>query len=94
MRVNLKGVHQVQRTLATGERVTYCYAWRCGPRLVVTCASATLANSSRAVISQERSGTFGNPVAKVGIAFSPPLKSSAFPIWLWRLSQRAAKALV
>ena len=34
MRVNLKGVHQVQRTLATGERVTYYYAWRCGPRLV------------------------------------------------------------
>lgn len=34
MRVNLKGIHRVTRTLATGERVTYYYAWRRGPRLV------------------------------------------------------------
>jgi integrase len=33
MRVDLKGVHKVDKRLASGEVVTYWYAWRSGPRL-------------------------------------------------------------
>ena len=33
MRVELKGVHAVQRRLASGELAFYYYAWRGGPRL-------------------------------------------------------------
>jgi len=33
MRVNLKGVASATKVLATGEKVTYYYAWRGGPRL-------------------------------------------------------------
>jgi integrase len=33
MRVELKGVHTVQRRLASGELALYYYAWRGGPRL-------------------------------------------------------------
>ncbi|WP_454883377.1 tyrosine-type recombinase/integrase [Sphingomonas oryzagri] len=33
MRVNLKGVHRVRKTLANGRTITYHYAWRGGPRL-------------------------------------------------------------
>ncbi len=33
MRVHLKGVHTVRKTLATGAIATYYYAWRGGPRL-------------------------------------------------------------
>jgi integrase len=34
MRVLLKGVNQVSKRLASGERVTYYYAWKGGPRLL------------------------------------------------------------
>jgi integrase len=34
MRVHLKGIAKATAKLATGERVTYYYAWRKGPRLV------------------------------------------------------------
>jgi len=34
VRVRLKGIATTTATLATGERVTYFYAWRGGPRLV------------------------------------------------------------
>lgn len=34
MRVHLKGVHRVRVKIASGERVTYFYAWRKGPRLI------------------------------------------------------------
>jgi integrase len=33
MRVNLKGIASTTKVLATGEKVTYYYAWRGGPRL-------------------------------------------------------------
>lgn len=33
MRVPLKGIATATATLADGESVTYCYAWRGGPRL-------------------------------------------------------------
>jgi len=33
MRVRLVGIHKVKATLASGERVTYYYAWRGGPRM-------------------------------------------------------------
>lgn len=33
MRVKLKGLNKVSKTLATGETVTYWYAWKGGPRL-------------------------------------------------------------
>ena len=33
MRVQLKGVHRVQKRLAGGRIRTYYYAWRGGPRL-------------------------------------------------------------
>src|ERR1019366_8085095 len=33
MRVVLKGIHTVTKTLATGATGTYYYAWRGGPRL-------------------------------------------------------------
>jgi integrase len=33
MRVNLKGVHRVRRTLSNGQSTVYLYAWRGGPRL-------------------------------------------------------------
>ena len=34
LKVTLKGVHAVKTTLASGEKVTYFYAWRGGPRIV------------------------------------------------------------
>lgn len=34
MRVVLKGIHTVRKTLASGEVATYHYAWRGGPRLL------------------------------------------------------------
>jgi hypothetical protein len=34
MRLHIKGVHHVKVKLASGETVTYHYAWRGGPRLV------------------------------------------------------------
>mgnify|MGYP003674209253 CR=1 FL=1 len=33
LRVHLKGVHRVRKTLADGTRVEYHYAWRSGPRI-------------------------------------------------------------
>lgn len=33
MRVNLKGINSVKATLASGQSVTYWYAWKGGPRL-------------------------------------------------------------
>jgi len=33
MLIRLRGVHKVKATLASGERVTYFYAWRGGPRI-------------------------------------------------------------
>lgn len=33
MLVRLVGVHRVKAKLASGQRVTYCYAWRGGPRI-------------------------------------------------------------
>ena len=32
MRVNLKGIASATKVLASGEKVTYYYAWRGGPR--------------------------------------------------------------
>ena len=55
MRVNLKGVHQVQCTLATGERVKYYYAWRCGPRLVGEPGSPEFIRSYEAAHQNQRS---------------------------------------
>jgi hypothetical protein len=34
MRVHLRGIHTLKMKLASGERTTYHYAWRGGPRLV------------------------------------------------------------
>jgi integrase len=34
MRVRLRGIHTVKVKLASGERATYYYAWRKGPRLI------------------------------------------------------------
>ena len=33
MRVHLKGIHRIERRLATGETRIYYYAWRGGPRI-------------------------------------------------------------
>lgn len=33
MRVKLKGINKVGKRLADGQRVTYYYAWKGGPRL-------------------------------------------------------------
>jgi integrase len=33
MRVRIKGINQIKKTLATGESVTYYYAWKGGPRI-------------------------------------------------------------
>jgi hypothetical protein len=33
VRVHLRGIHKVNKTLATGEIKTYYYAWRGGPRI-------------------------------------------------------------
>jgi hypothetical protein len=55
VRVNLKGIHRITRTLATGERVTYFYAWRGGPRLVGEPGSPEFIRSYDAAQSNRRS---------------------------------------
>ena len=39
MRVRLKGIHRVHKRLASGQKATYFYAWRGGPRLAGTLGS-------------------------------------------------------
>ncbi len=54
MRVDLPGIHRISRTLATGERVTYFYAWRGGPRLVGKPGSPEFLRSYEAAHSNRR----------------------------------------
>lgn len=54
MKVDLPGIHRVKRTLATGERVTYYYAWRGGPRLVGQAGSLEFIRSYEAAHKNRR----------------------------------------
>jgi integrase len=54
VRVNLPGIHRISRTLATGVRVTYFYAWRGGPRLVGEPGSPEFLRSYDAAHSNRR----------------------------------------
>lgn len=54
MRVRLKGINSATRRLATGEVVTYYYAWRGGPRMVGLPGSAEFVQSYRDAIASKR----------------------------------------
>lgn len=54
MRVHLKGVHSATVKIASGERVTYWYAWRGGPRLVGAPGSPEFITSYTAAHSSRR----------------------------------------
>jgi integrase len=54
MRVHLKKVHSVPMKLANGERVTYHYAWRGGPRLAGEAGSAEFLASYTAAHQSRR----------------------------------------
>jgi integrase len=56
MRVKLKGVHINHRRLASGQLVTYYYAWRGGPRLVGEPGSPEFITSYQAAYSSRRTG--------------------------------------
>jgi integrase len=54
MRVVLKGIHTAMVRLANGERVTYWYAWRGGPRLIGEPGSPEFIASYYAAIQSRR----------------------------------------
>jgi integrase len=54
MRVHLKGINRAKVKLANGERVTYYYAWRGGPRLVGEPGSPEFIASYYAAIQSRR----------------------------------------
>lgn len=54
MRVHLKGINRARVKLANGERVTYYYAWRGGPRLVGEPGSPEFIASYYAAIQSRR----------------------------------------
>jgi integrase len=54
MRVRLKGINRAKVKLANGERVTYFYAWRGGPRLIGEPGSPEFIESYYAAIQSRR----------------------------------------
>ena len=54
MRVRLKGINRAKVKLANGERITYYYAWRGGPRLVGEPGSPGFIASYYAAIQSRR----------------------------------------
>lgn len=54
MRVKLKGINSARARLATGEVVTYYYAWRGGPRLLGAPGSAAFVQSYHDAIASKR----------------------------------------
>ena len=54
MRVRLKGINRAKVKLANGERITYYYAWRGGPRLVGEPGSSEFVASYYAAIQSRR----------------------------------------
>jgi hypothetical protein len=65
MRVRLKGINRAKVKLANGERITYYYAWRGGPRLVGEPGSPELIASYYAAIQSRREpgSTFHSVIA-------------------------------
>lgn len=59
MRVELKGVHTATARLASGERVTYYYAWKGGPRLKGEPGSAEFVASYHAARRAQRDPSSG-----------------------------------
>ncbi|TWD55340.1 phage integrase family protein [Agrobacterium vitis] len=60
MRVKLKGINRVKKKLASGESVTYWYAWKGGPRLPGKPGSAEFMAAYNAAVAQKaepKSGT-------------------------------------
>lgn len=56
MRIDLKGLNSVSKKLKSGERITYYYAWKGGPRLTGAFGSAEfLASFAEAMRSRSRS---------------------------------------
>jgi integrase len=54
MRVHLKGIHTARVKVANGQRITYYYAWRNGPRLVGEPGSPEFIASYHAAIASRR----------------------------------------
>jgi hypothetical protein len=54
VRVHLKGIHSVRWRLASGEIVTYHYAWRGGPRLIGKPGSPEFVRSYNEAIASRR----------------------------------------
>lgn len=52
MRVRLKGINSITKTLASGERLTYHYAWKGGPRLDGKPGSPEFVASYNAAVAQ------------------------------------------
>ena len=66
MRVHLKGINKSMVRLANGDRITYYYAWRGGPRLIGEPGSAEFLLSYNAAIASRREpdrATFQSVVA-------------------------------
>ncbi len=54
MRVQLKGIHRVRWRLASGEIVTYYYAWRGGPRIIGEPGSPEFMQSYNEAVASRR----------------------------------------
>jgi integrase len=59
MRVRLKGINRVSKKLASGERVTYFYAWKGGPRLEGAPGSPEFHASYNAAVQARRAAPAG-----------------------------------
>jgi integrase len=67
VRVHLKGIHRVSKLLATGERTTYYYAWRGGPRITARPGTPEFIqhyNEAHAKRRQPRAGTLMTLIAE------------------------------
>jgi len=67
VRVHLKGIHRVGKLLATGERTTYYYAWRGGPRISAKPGTPEFIqqyNQAHAQIRQPRASTVMTLIAE------------------------------
>src|SRR5689334_6905450 len=67
VRVLLKGIHRVAKLLATGERATYYYAWRGGPRINAKPGTPEFIqqyNEAHASLRQPRAGTLMTLIAE------------------------------
>ena len=63
MRVRLKGINSISKRLATGERVTYWYAWKGGPRLDGKPGSPEFVASYNAAVAQKVKGPKGTLIS-------------------------------